>query len=242
METAGAAPHGHVHRLADGEDPPRELSGLRWGVLVSLGLIAVVAVARLLVALELRSTAGDEGNVIGAYDTYTTFAGLYALLFIIAAGVFIAWFFQAYKNLRRLGVHNMRYGTGWAIGAWFIPIFGMIRPKQITNDVWRGSERGVDVSTQWRQVAVPSFVHWWWGLFLLHNVLVEKARSMLSSGRDKLTFFSSYDSGLSEIESGALVDIFGAVCTIAAVILAMVVVSRISERLDGIRSEVLGCD
>ena len=34
---------------------------------------------------------------------------------------------------------HLRYGTGWAIGAWFIPIFNLFRPKQIANDIDRAS-------------------------------------------------------------------------------------------------------
>lgn len=241
MEVAGAPPSAHIPaRFADPEDPPRELSGWKWGVLVSLGVLTILSLIRLVVAVDLNSTAGEEGDVIAAYDTYSVWSGLHALLSLLAAGVFIAWFFQAYKNLRRLGVHNMRYGNGWAIGAWFIPIFNLFRPKQIANDIWRGSERGVDVATQWRQVAVPSLLHWWWGLFLAQNILTQVGQGMVESGHDKLVGAGSFSSGLSQIESGTVVDILGGVCTIAAAFLAIKVVSRISDRLDEVRNDVLG--
>ena len=83
----------------------------------------------------------------------------------------------------------MRYGNGWAIGAWFIPIFAMIRPKQIANDIWRGSERGVEVSTQWRLVEVPGLVHWWWGLFLGQGTVVYVGQRLTQAGHHKLTLF-----------------------------------------------------
>jgi hypothetical protein len=196
-------------------------------------------VVRLVTALDLRSAAGGNGDVVSAYHTYNTWVGISGLVFLVSAGVFIAWFFRAYKNLRRLGVQNMRYGNGWAIGAWFIPIFSMIRPKQIANDVWRGSERGVEVSTQWREVAVPSLVHWWWGLFLTQGVLVYIGQQVTDSGYHKLTSFSSLSSGLSQIKTGTVLDVLGEVVGIAAVVLAIMVVSRLTERLDGVRSEAL---
>jgi Domain of unknown function (DUF4328) len=247
MDTAGAPPVAHIpppvahypHRVADPQDPPRELSGLAWGAMVSLGLVAILSLVRIMVDLNLRSVASDEGDVPAAFDTFSTWTGLHGLVFLIGAGVFIAWFFRAYKNLRRLGVQNMRYGDGWAIGAWFIPIFSLIRPKQMANDIWRGSERGVDVWMQWRQVAVPSLVHWWWGLFLFQGLLTEVGRRMIESGYNNLFSFGSFDRGISQIENGTTVDVLGGLCTIAAAVLAIMVVSQVSKRLDEIRNDAL---
>lgn len=245
METAGPGPEHVSHRVADPEDPPREMSGLAWGALVCLGLLGIVGLARIVAALALGSAARGEGDVEGAYDTYTAFAAVHDLLFLLVAGAFIAWFFRAYKNLRRLGVENMRYRTGWAIGAWFIPIFNWFRPKHIANDVWRGSERGVDVATQWRRVTVPNFVHWWWGLFLAQWFLLETGQRITASGYTTLNSWSSYDigfgssDGLTQIESGTVADVLGGVCSLAALVLAMMVVRRISHRLDEVRKDVL---
>lgn len=227
------------HRVADPQDPPRELSGLAWGAMVSIGLVAVLSLVRIGVDLNLGSVAGDEGDVPAAFDSFETWTGLHGLVFLVSAGVFIAWFFRAYKNLRRLGVEKMRYGDGWAIGSWFIPIFSLIRPKQIANDIWRGSERGVDVSAQWRQVALPSCVQWWWGLFLAQGLLTEIGRRMVESGYNKLFSFGSFEDGIAGIERGTTVDLIGSICTIAAAVLAIMVVSRITKRLDEIRDDAL---
>ena len=57
----------------------------------------------------------------------------------IATGVFfLFWFHRAYRNLPALG-GDRRYGTGWAIGSWFVPFLNAWRPKQIVNDIWRES-------------------------------------------------------------------------------------------------------
>jgi hypothetical protein len=222
--------------VVDPANPPRELSGLAWGVFVSLGVLALVAVGRLVSALDLHSAAAGEGDVIGAYHTYSTWVGVYTLVVLVSAGVFIAWFFLAYKNLRRLGVQNMRYGNGWAIGSWFIPIFNWVRPKQIANDVWRGSERGVEVSSQWHQVEVPSLVHWWWALFLGQGLAAYAGQEMTQSGYHDATSLSS---ALSQIKSGTVVDVLAQLIAIAGVVLAIPVVSRVTGRLDEIRSEAL---
>jgi hypothetical protein len=234
------APFGHgSHRVVDPADPPRELSGLAWGVFVSLGLLALLSIARLVTAAHLHSVVTGRGDITGAYHTYNTWVGLSGLVFLLSAGVFIAWFFRAYKNLHRLGVANLRYGTGWAIGSWFVPILSLVRPKQIANDVWRGSERGVETSTQWRLVEVPSLVHWWWGLFLTQGFLVYIGQRTTDSGYGKLTSFTGFESGLSQIKTGTTMDVLGEIVSIAAVAVAIMVVSRVTERLDEIRDEAL---
>ena len=234
------APVAHAyHRVSDPADPPRDLSGLAWGVFVTLGILAILALMRLATAVGLHSAAGNEGDVLGKYHAYSVWAGLSGLFLLVAAGVFIAWFFRAYKNLRRLGVQNMRYGNGWAIGAWFIPIFGMIRPKQIANDIWRGSERGVEVSTQWRQVEVPSLVHIWWALFLGQAIVVYVGQRLTQAGHNKLTSFGDLSSGLSQIKTGTSIDIVGELLAIAGVVVAIMVVSRVTARLDELTRETV---
>lgn len=236
------APYGS-HRVVNPEDPPRELSGLAWGVYVSLGVVAILSLVRIVTALNLHSAVGEglgaSVSIVDKYHTYSSWAGIFGLGILVSAGVFIAWFYRAYKNLRRLGVQTMRYGNGWAIGAWFIPFFNMVRPKQIANDVWRGSEPGVDVGYQWHQVEVPSLVHWWWALYLIQGAVVYIGQRTAASGYDKLTSFGSFSSGLSEIKTGTVIDILGEIVAIAAVVVAIKVVAEITERLDAIRGDAL---
>jgi hypothetical protein len=52
-----------------------------------------------------------------------------------------------------------RYRTGWALGAWFVPILALFRPKQIANDIWR--LRPGDQP--------PPLLAWWWGAFLIFS-------------------------------------------------------------------------
>lgn len=43
---------------------------------------------------------------------------------------FLVWFWLAYRNLDALDLRR-RYGTGWAIGGWFVPFLNLARPKQV---------------------------------------------------------------------------------------------------------------
>ena len=227
------------HRVVDPADPPRDLSGLAWGAFVCLGLLVLLSLARLVTALDLRSTVVDGGDLVGSYDSYSRWTNFYALLLLITAGVFIAWFFQAYKNLRRLGLQNMRYGNGWAIGSWLIPIFNLFRPKQIANDIWRGSERGVEVSAGWQTVPVSGLVHWWWGLFLAQGFLLNLGERKIEAGHEKLFAIGLVGDGVSQIKTGTTMEVLGDILGIAAAIVAIYFVARVTERLGEIRNDAL---
>jgi hypothetical protein len=96
-----------------------------------------------------------------------------ACLLLATVIVFLMWFSRAYNNVPRLGVRSLRYKQGWAIGAWFVPILNLFRPKQIANDIWRGSDpdlpREVD-AVGWRDGRIPGLLFglWWW-LWLITN-------------------------------------------------------------------------
>jgi hypothetical protein len=239
VQVAGETFGQGTHRVVDPADPPRDLSGWAWGVYVSLGLMAILGLVRLASALNLRSTVTDGGDVVADYDAYSRWVGFEGLLLLVAAGVFIAWFFQAYKNLRRLGVQNTRYGNGWAIGSWFVPILSLWRPKQIANDIWRGSERGTDVNAGWKQVPVPALVHWWWGLFLAQGLLLYASQQTIDSGCDKLFAVGTFENGISQIKTGTTLEILGQILSIAGVVLAIVFVSRVTDRFAEVGGEAL---
>lgn len=225
-----------THRVVDPADQPRDLTGLAWCLYVSLGLLAVLGVLRMLAAIHLHGLVSGGGNIEGGYRSYSRWVGFYSLLLLVSAGLFIAWFFQAYKNLRRLGVANMRYGNGWAIGAWFVPILGLWRPKQIANDIWRGSEPGTEASSGWRAVPVPSFVHWWWGLFLAQGFLLYFGQETTRSGYNQLRVFGGLTEGFSQIKTGTTVDVIGSLVALGGIALAIHLVNQVTARQEHLRA------
>jgi hypothetical protein len=82
-------------------------------------------------------------------------------LLIVTAVFFIRWFKRAYENVAPLGGER-RYGVGWAIGAWFVPILNLWRPKQIANDIWRATNAPGDPG-------ISPLLTSWWAAFLISN-------------------------------------------------------------------------
>ena len=91
----------------------------------------------------------------------------------IATGVFfLFWFHRAYRNLPALG-GDRRYGTGWAIGSWFVPFLNVWRPKQIINDIWResGPRTTDEFGTKDEGNKVPNLFLLWWITWILMGTL-----------------------------------------------------------------------
>ena len=93
-------------------------------------------------------------------------------VYIAITVFFLLWFHRAYRNLPALG-GDRRWGTGWAIGGWFVPILASWRPKQIVNDIWRESgPRSTDAyGTKDEGNKVPNLFLVWWLLWLLMGSL-----------------------------------------------------------------------
>jgi hypothetical protein len=101
------------------------------------------------------------------------FASVGLSAFILTTVVFLFFFHRAYSNLAVLGPGEQRWSTGWSVGSWFIPILNLFRPKQIANDIWRGSDPDLprEVSAVgWQDGRIPALLFGlWWALWLITN-------------------------------------------------------------------------
>jgi hypothetical protein len=120
------------------------------------------------------STAGLDFELANRIDASTGRIGIVYLLevcaFFFTAVFFISWTYRAYQNAAALGAQERRFGAGWAIGGWFVPILSLWRPKQIVDDIWRMSDPNdppVVLRHAWRERSVPWVLSVWWGLFIV---------------------------------------------------------------------------
>ena len=94
---------------------------------------------------------------------------------LLATGVaFLVWFWRAYRNLDALDLPR-RYGTGWAIGGWFVPFLNFARPKQVADDIWAS----VNVS-KYGEIGERGgslLLGLWWGAWISASLLGLFARN-----------------------------------------------------------------
>jgi hypothetical protein len=134
---------------------------------VVFALVTVVALAAIvsdLLELAMMDRALAGSGLTGAeFDAnerrQNVVGGVQFVLFIVAAVTFLTWLTRAYRNLDAIGPNERRFGHGWLVGAWFVPIFNLWRPKQYVDDVWRAGRPHASM-------LLPGI---WWALFLLAN-------------------------------------------------------------------------
>jgi hypothetical protein len=151
--------------------PLRRRANLARASLVLVALAGVVAVVFDVAERSLLARVGTGepvtvGELTASDDRQLTIALVQTGLWILTAVFFIAWLHRAYKNLRPLGAELLRFGPGWAIGSWFVPIMNLFRPKQIVNDVWRGSDPALADRVGWIDAPVPFVFTLWWIAYL----------------------------------------------------------------------------
>ncbi len=148
----------------------RDFKDLRWFsvplqtvLVVGIVLASVVGVVNLWLYARgagLLSEGPANADMWRALDLTTTVAiGLFA-----AGGLLtIGWTMRAYRNLPALAVGDLRYGTSWALLGWITPGFNFIRPKQVVDDIWRGSHpQAPPFSSSWRLSPIPVWSALWW--------------------------------------------------------------------------------
>ena len=158
---------------------------------------------------------------IEANDSRQMTVGVLVLaLWVAAAVVSIRWFHAAYRNMRAFGL-NLRFRPGWSIAAWFVPVLNLWRPKQIANDIWRGSDPALPVHLDPWSRPVPALVGFWWAAWIV-GLLVSRG-----------AFRSSFSASTAEeFRTAAIVDLVGLAIEIAGAVLAIVFVRRATARQD----------
>jgi hypothetical protein len=200
----------------------------RWAVAALVAVIAtdVYAIIADWLEIDLMNRVLDEADVslddLDRNDTRQVIAGLLSFVaFIAAVFLFLRWFHAAYRNLKALGQPNLRFTTGWAIGAWFVPFLNLWRPKQIANDIWTGS--GPDTpalqGSGWKGHPLPALLGFWWALWII---------SIYVDNIGLRTLFNTDTA--EEIRTADWVDITSLVVDAVAAVLAIQVVRRLTAR------------
>jgi Domain of unknown function (DUF4328) len=133
------------------------------------------------------------------------------LVIVLAAVFFLRWFRRAYANVPAISTVRPRWTAGWAVGYWFVPIYSLIRPKQIANEIWQSSDPN--------PTSEHRLVDLWWGTWLLTGFLTIVGYN-LSKGAQTAGDFKTFT------EFYLVAD----AASIAAGFLALQVVKRTTER------------
>jgi hypothetical protein len=147
------------------------------GITIALDMISLFALG------EQRSLLNRGVGQISlgewqASSTRVSHISLIELLFVLFTAVaFLLWLHRCYVNLRVLGVRNLRFTPGWAVGYWFVPVLNLFRPKQILDELWRATAPTESADKTWLTTL--------WLLTFLGSALT--ARIAYASGADSIS-------------------------------------------------------
>jgi len=115
--------------------------------MIGLGVAAaiLVAVAAVTRAVTLTNAAWTryahtmlEASIRETKDSIIAMA-LAAILVPVAGIVFLVWLDRARANAEVISSWRQRFGRGWAVGAWFVPLANVVLVPMVVGDIFRDS-------------------------------------------------------------------------------------------------------
>ncbi len=104
----------------------------------------------------------DDG-ILRVSDVLAMASLLLLIVCVVAVGM---WTYRASANAHAIS-DEMTITPGWAVGWYFVPIMNLVRPYQGMREIWLASHfRG-----NWHGEPAPGLLGWWWGLWLVTNIL-----------------------------------------------------------------------
>jgi len=91
-------------------------------------------------------------------------------LLCMTAVAFMTWLYRARANLRAFGTRQLRFSRNWAVFGFLIPLLNLVRPYQVTREVWQASDPTNTDPFEWTQVRPPLLFRAWWGTFVTFTV------------------------------------------------------------------------
>jgi hypothetical protein len=73
-------------------------------------------------------------------DLVRTALGAIAIGALVTVIALMVWMFRAARNVALLGRRPLRWGPGWGVGAWFIPLGNLVIPYLMVDEIHRASE------------------------------------------------------------------------------------------------------
>ena len=205
--------------------PFRPLRGLSTALTVLFIVVAaaaclsiLAAANRLWVVEDLRNGRPVSFNRTDEADAFVEGALTVEVLTGLAiAIVIIVWLWRAYTNIGPLGAAPTRYGRGFTIGAWFIPVGSLFMPKQLINDCWRAADPSAPGNPAWTRLRITPIITVWWGLYLAAIVLYPGS-------------IAATDASLDEMRQADVLAVIDAALVIPAAICGAISFHRITRR------------
>lgn len=156
---------------------------------VAAGLAAINAVSAFVTRTRAARVIGNgSSSDVRAWDdsarALEQLQGVASLLSIAVLVLVIVWSYQAHSVTQQLWRGERKWGHGWTVAAWFIPIANLVMPKLVISEIERiaGAPRtptGVD--SAWRARTPIAIGRIGWVLIVAGNLVVAAGTSVVNN-------------------------------------------------------------
>jgi hypothetical protein len=195
--------------------------GLGWAAVVLLGVVVAADLFAVWADFKQYDATGalaDGETGAAAFrradradSLYGVAAGAQAVSMVGCVVVYLCWFHRVRANAQVFNPFGHSKSPGWAIGGWFVPVANLWFPRRITLDIW-------DASSPWGTTRSHTLVNAWWALWL----------ASLFAGRAATSDYGD-SGGAAQVRDGALRMLISDSLDIAAAVLAILVVVRLTR-------------
>jgi hypothetical protein len=88
------------------------------------------------------------------------------VMLVLTAVAFATWLYRCRANVRAFGARHLRYSRNWTILGFLIPVLNLIRPYQVTREIWQASDPSNTDPFEWKSNRVPITIKAWWATFV----------------------------------------------------------------------------
>ena len=101
-----------------------------------------------------------------------SYALMEQMLFFTSAACMAIWMILCQRNARLFGHQGMKYGAGWAVFGFIVPILNLVRPLQVVEEIYATSHPNAlpaneEEGSLWKSIHASRMVFIWWVVWLL---------------------------------------------------------------------------
>lgn len=208
-------------------EPYTPLKGLATATVALLGVGIAVDILSSILNLAMGSSMAqiDQPNPPGEAIVAAFLVGGSAILqlfvYIATVVVFLMWIFRAYRNLPALGARELTFTPGWAVGWWFVPLANLVRPFEVTKEIWKASDpdNRDETGLKWKDLPIPSLLGVWWAFWIIQNIAAQASFRLSMNAKTP-----------DQVLLGSRLDVLANVLSMVAAVLLIMVVRRITAR------------
>jgi hypothetical protein len=142
-------------------------------------VILVVNLLALVLNISTFRSVNDMGDVSKTALFVNGLFGLFSFFPYAVLGIFfLLWMSRAYQNLYRSDVGKLEFSSGWAVGAWFIPLANLFMPCSLMDEIWNKTQLAYRKEQPFEKKK-STLVFYWWFAYIFAGIVAVIASMQL---------------------------------------------------------------